>query len=168
MTEEQLKMFGLDGEVDPEVQQEMDMIKALNIAHWSETGTATSPDNEDADLELYAKKIKEAEAIMALNRDFSEEDIQTGTNETGLPLDECALNNIEKFLNEEIERLRKYPMSNLDNVSFRGFTKYYPTKLTPGQTILEDVAKEYNAKQIRTYEIILKYVQTQRDFSDEF
>lgn len=84
------------------------------------------------------------------------------------PLDECALNNIEKFLNEEIERLRKYPMSNLDNVSFRGFTKYYPTKLTPGKTILEDVAKEYNAKQIRTYEIILKYVQTQRDFSDEF
>lgn len=85
MTEEQLKMFGLDGEVDPEVQKELDMIKALNIAHWSETGTASSPDNEDADLELYAKKIKEAEAIMALNRDFSEEDIQTGTNETGLP-----------------------------------------------------------------------------------
>ena len=41
--------------------------------------------NEDADIELYAKKIKEAEAIMALNRDFDEEDIQTGTNETGLP-----------------------------------------------------------------------------------
>lgn len=90
MTEEEYRklaneMFGLDGETDPEVQQEMDMIKALNIAHWSETGTAKSPDNEDADLELYAKKIKEAEAIMALNRDFSEEDIQTGTNETGLP-----------------------------------------------------------------------------------
>lgn len=85
MTEEQLKMFGLDGETDPEVQKEFDMLKALNIAHWSETGTATSPENEDADLELYAKKIKEAEAIMALNRDFSEEDIQTGTNETGLP-----------------------------------------------------------------------------------
>ena len=85
MTEEQLKMFGLDGEVDPEVQKELDMIKALNIAHWSETGTATSPDNEDADLELYAKKIKEAEAIMELNRDFAEEDISVGTNETGLP-----------------------------------------------------------------------------------
>lgn len=89
MTEEEYrklaKMFGLDGETDPEVQQEMDMIKALNIAHWSETSTATSPENEDADLELYAKKIKEAEAIMALNRDFDEEDIQTGTNETGLP-----------------------------------------------------------------------------------
>jgi hypothetical protein len=90
MTEEEYRklaneMFGLDEETDPEVQQEMDMIKALNIAHWSETGTATSPDNENADLELYAKKIKEAEAIMALNRDFAEEDIQTGTNETGLP-----------------------------------------------------------------------------------
>lgn len=90
MTEEEYRklaneMFGLDEEVDPEVQQEMDMIKALNIAHWSETGTASSPDNEDADLELFAKKIKEAEAIMELNRDFAEEDIQVGTSETGLP-----------------------------------------------------------------------------------
>lgn len=90
MTEEEYRklaneMFGLDEETDPEVQKEMDMIKALNIAHWSETGAATSPENEDAELELYAKKIKEAEAIMALNRDFDEEDIQTGTNETGLP-----------------------------------------------------------------------------------
>ena len=90
MTEEEYRklaneMFGLEGETDPEVQKEFDMLKALNIAHWNETGTATSPDNEDAELELYAKKIKEAEAIMALNRDFSEEDIQTGTNETGLP-----------------------------------------------------------------------------------
>lgn len=83
------------------------------------------------------------------------------------PLDECALNNIEKFLNDEIERLKKYPMSNMDCVSFRGFTKYYPKNLTPGQTILEDVAREYSAKQIRTYEIILKYIQTQRDFSDD-
>lgn len=85
MTEEQLKMFGLDGETDPEVQKELDMIKALNIAHWSETGTATTPDNEDADLELYAKKIKETEALMDVMRDFSEEDISVGTNETGLP-----------------------------------------------------------------------------------
>lgn len=88
-------------------------------------------------------------------------------NEPLMKLDDCALSNIEKFLNEEIERLKKYPMSNTANVSFRGFTKYYPTNLTPGQTILEDVAKEYSAKQIRTYEIILKYIQTQRDFSDE-
>ena len=90
MTEEEYiklanEMFGLDEETDPEVQKEMDMIKALNIAHWSETGTATSPENEDAELELYAKKIKEAEAIMALTKDFNEEDIQTETNETGLP-----------------------------------------------------------------------------------
>lgn len=90
MTEEEYRklaneMFGLDEETDPEVQQEMDMLKALNIAHWSETCTASSPENEDAYIELYAKKIKEAEAIMALNRDFDEEDIQTGTNETGLP-----------------------------------------------------------------------------------
>lgn len=90
MTEEEYRklaneMFGLDEETDPEVQKEMDMIKALNIAHWSETRTATSPENEDAEIELYAKKIKEAEAIMALNRDFDEEDIQTETNETGLP-----------------------------------------------------------------------------------
>lgn len=90
MTEEEYRklaneMFGLDEEVDPEVQKELDMIKALNIAHWNETGTATTPDNEDADLELFAKKIKEAEAIMELNRDFAEEDIQVGTSETGLP-----------------------------------------------------------------------------------
>ena len=84
MTEEQLKMFGLDGETDPEVQKEMDMLKALNIAHWSETGTA-QPENEDTELELYAKKIKQAEAIMELSRDFDEEDNQIGTNETGLP-----------------------------------------------------------------------------------
>jgi hypothetical protein len=89
-------------------------------------------------------------------------------NEPLMKLDDCALSNIEKFLIEEIERLRKHPpMSNKGNVSFRGFTKYYPTNLTPSQTILEDVAKEYNAKQIKTYEVILKYIQTQRDFSDE-
>lgn len=80
-------------------------------------------------------------------------------NEPLMKLDDCALSNIEKFLNDEIKRL-KNPMSNMDNVSFRGFTMYYPTNLTPGQ-------KEYSAKQIRTYEIILKYIQTQRDFSDE-
>lgn len=85
MTEEVLKKFGLDGETDPEVKKELDMIKALNIAHWSETGTATTPDNEDADLELYAKKIRETEALMDVMRDFSEEDIPVGTNETGLP-----------------------------------------------------------------------------------
>lgn len=90
MTEEEYRklaneMFDLDGEVDPEVKKEMDMIKALNVAHWNETGIDTSPDNEDADIELYAKKIKETEALMDVMRDFSEEDIPVGTNETGLP-----------------------------------------------------------------------------------
>lgn len=84
MTEEQLKMFGLDGETDPEVQKEFDLLKALNIAHWNETGTA-QPDNVDIELELAAKKIRQAEAIMELSRDFDEEDSQIGTNETGLP-----------------------------------------------------------------------------------
>lgn len=54
-------------------------------------------------------------------------------NEPLMKLDDCALSNIEKFLNKEIERLKKHPMSNTANVSFRGFTKYYPTNLTPGQ-----------------------------------
>lgn len=88
MTEEEYRklandMFGLDGETDPEVQKEFDLLKALNIAHWSETGTA-QPENE-VELELYAKKIRQAEAIMELSRDFDEEDNQIGTNETGLP-----------------------------------------------------------------------------------
>lgn len=89
MTEEEYRklandMFGLDDETDPEVQKEFDLLKALNIAHWSETGTA-QPENEDVELELYAKKIRQAEAIMELSRDFDEEDNQIGTNETGLP-----------------------------------------------------------------------------------
>ena len=84
MTEEQLKKFGLDGEIDPEVKKEMDMLSAMARAHWDETGTPL-PDTDDSDLELYTKKIKETEALMDVMRDFSEEDIPIGTNETGLP-----------------------------------------------------------------------------------
>ena len=84
MTKEQLKMFGLDGEVDPAVKAEYDMLEAMTLAHWNETG-APSKDTEDEELELFAKKIKETEALMDVMRDFSDEDIQVGTNETGLP-----------------------------------------------------------------------------------
>ena len=84
MTEEQLKKFGLDGEIDPEVKKEMDMLSSMSRAHWDETGTPL-PDTDDSDLELYTKKIKETEALMDVMRDFSEEDIPIGTNETGLP-----------------------------------------------------------------------------------
>lgn len=89
MTEEEYRklaneMFGLDEEVDPEVKKEMDMLDAMAIAHWEETGTP-APDTEDKELELFSKKIKETEALMDVMRDFSEEDIPVGTNETGLP-----------------------------------------------------------------------------------
>ena len=84
MTKEQLEMFGLDGEVDPAVKAEYDMLEAMTRAHWNETG-APPPNTEDEELELYAKKIRETEALMDVMRDFSDEDIQVGTNETGLP-----------------------------------------------------------------------------------
>ena len=82
--EEIEKMFGLDGEVDPAVKAEYDMLDAMKLAHWNETGTPP-PDTDDSEVELYAKKIKETEALMDVMRDFSDEDIQIGTNETGLP-----------------------------------------------------------------------------------
>ena len=72
--EEIEKMFGLDGEVDPSVKAEYDMLKAMELAHWNETGTPP-PDTGDSDLELYAKKIRETEALMDVMRDFSDEDI---------------------------------------------------------------------------------------------
>lgn len=89
MTEEEYRklaneMFDLGGEVDPAVKAEYDMLKAMELAHWNETGTPP-PDTDDSEVELYAKKIKETEALMDVMRDFSDEDIQIGTNETGLP-----------------------------------------------------------------------------------
>ena len=89
MTEEEYRklaneMFDLDGEVDPAVKEEFEMLEDMKIAHWNENGTPP-PNTNESEVELYAKKIKETEALMDVMRDFSDEDIQIGTNETGLP-----------------------------------------------------------------------------------
>lgn len=50
MTEEEYRklaneMFGLGGEVDTAVKEEFDMLEAMKLAHWNETGTP--PPNTD-------------------------------------------------------------------------------------------------------------------------
>lgn len=82
-------------------------------------------------------------------------------------MDEEVLNDIEKFLNERIEYLKKIPIT-AEQVSFRGYTIYYPTRTpTPGQNLLIEAAKDITSKKIKTYELILNYIQSQKDFSND-
>lgn len=82
-------------------------------------------------------------------------------------MDEETLTQIEEWLVDKIEVLKSSPIgTNVGSISFMGFQKFYPSQ-TLGQDLVIDTAKEMNASKIKTFELILNYVRSQKDFSNE-
>ena len=80
-------------------------------------------------------------------------------------MDEEALTLIEEWLVDKIEVLKSSPIgTDVGSISFMGFQKFYHTQ-TLGQDLVIDTAKEMNASKIKTFELILNYVRSQKDFS---
>lgn len=84
MTKEQLKMFGLDGELEGEAKQEFDELERLKNKFTIEQIIEELPNEEMDRLEqdelelldnLHQKKLKEAINIARANSDFRDEDI---------------------------------------------------------------------------------------------
>ena len=84
MTKEQLKMFGIDGELDGEAKQEFDELERLKKKFTIEQIIEELPNEEMDRLEqdelelldnLNQKKLKEAINIARANSDFRDEDI---------------------------------------------------------------------------------------------
>ena len=75
-------MLDIEYETDPEVQNEMDLLAALNKKYANEI---TNEDTAQVNLEeLYKKKQQEMDKMVSMYRDFDPEDIIITKNETGL------------------------------------------------------------------------------------
>ena len=82
-------------------------------------------------------------------------------------MDEEALTQIEEWLVDKIEVLKSTPIgAEIGSISFMGFNKYYPIQ-TPAQNLIKETGAELNASKIKTFELILNYVRSQKDFSNE-
>lgn len=82
LTKEQCEKLDIEYETDPEVQNEMDMLDALNKKYANDI---TEEDTDQIDIEaLYKKKQKEMDKMVSMYRDFDPEDIIITKNETGL------------------------------------------------------------------------------------
>ena len=82
LTKKQCEMLDIEYETDPEVQNEMDLLAALNKKYANEI---TNEDTAQVNLEeLYKKKQQEMDKMVSMYRDFDPEDIIITKNETGL------------------------------------------------------------------------------------
>ena len=82
LTKKQCEMLDIEYETDPEVQNEMDLLAALNKKYANEI---TNEDTAQVNLEeLYKKKQQEMDKMISMYRDFDPEDIVITKNETGL------------------------------------------------------------------------------------
>ena len=82
LTKKQCEMLDIEYETDPEVQNEMDLLAALNKKYANEI---TNEDTAQVNLEeLYKKKQQEMDKMVSMYRDFDQEEIIITKNETGL------------------------------------------------------------------------------------
>ena len=81
-TEEELKTFCLDGELDDEAKTEFEQIEVLNKKY---ANTINPNEDQEGYEQLYLKKQKEMDKLISMYRDFDPDEIIISKNETGLP-----------------------------------------------------------------------------------
>lgn len=79
-------------------------------------------------------------------------------------MDKEALIQIEEWLENKIAILKSEPLSEISTISYMGFNKLYPVR-TPA--LSNKSATELNGSKIKTFELILNYIRTQKDFANE-